>query len=413
MKSNESLILKTFLFSSLAAMLTLTSYAEPSRNQNTTASAAKRSEDGGAHGGGGSPQKIFSYIKQEEDLKRQEEERLEAAKLESEQQSMREKMKARREIDKARLAEDLQNQILTGRMKSFILQKIQDPGFLSFVSETEEGKILDILLKSGLIEDIKASKYTLQEDCRDEEGFPSFLSTVNGTSANPIIGANICVSIDNFINQYMNNDIYYYNTRPTWLYFGLFIHDHARHFGYRDDNHRLAFKIASLFAKYYNLVDSKMYDTTAEMGLPSAGIRLTEVVDHLRDLGVWSVKIQLPSDSDCRPYFLSGEYEPREKNKNNLLKLKSVTMSKKENPLLGVVDFYPDKARFFNFVCKKDGNMMSFPEGTTIRIYVADSRTLVAEHVIQPGTEIKLFKIGIFPVEFAGRNLYSYRNSEY
>jgi len=120
----------------------------------------------------------------------------------------------------------IESKELKTKLKMFLenlqFSDIRDPKFRSSI----------IKIYSGLFQDIESSQYQNKNSCVDNEGRERGASTRNG-----IAGDEICFS-PAFLAS---------NQTTLSELIGITVHEHARHLGFRDEDH----SIASFFAKSY------------------------------------------------------------------------------------------------------------------------------------------------------------------
>lgn len=151
--------------------------------------------------------------------------------------------------------------IESGKLKKHFLTILRNPRFLAEMKNSTSKRILEKLLIEGLIADVEQSPYTVKSECIDDDGRSKFLTTENGTASAQPENKEICVNPYQFYSYYKPASSflklvdlgYTYKVEPTntfftylpiWQLFGLFMHDHARHFGVRDENHSFAVEMA-------------------------------------------------------------------------------------------------------------------------------------------------------------------------
>lgn len=150
-----------------------------------------------------------------------------------------------------------------GWLKRIFLRTIQNSQFQSYIKDPKARATFLRMIQDGLQRDIVKSQYILTDGCFDEKNQRVALSTRNGSAKNPLIGENICFDPDRFSESYIREHIpgVEYHIFPVWQVFGLFMHDHARHFGVTDDaNHSFAYNLSRAFFDFNQLIPFEDYE---------------------------------------------------------------------------------------------------------------------------------------------------------
>lgn len=163
--------------------------------------------------------------------------------------------------DQMFLAGLAKRKIESGKLKERFLSLLRNPRFIAEMRNSEAKRTLEKLLNDGLIEDVEQSPYTVKPECIDDDGRSKFLTTENGTASTRPENKEICINPHQFYTYYKPaNSLLklvdvgytfkveptntYFTYLPIWQLFGLFMHDHARHFGVKDENHSFAVELA-------------------------------------------------------------------------------------------------------------------------------------------------------------------------
>lgn len=157
--------------------------------------------------------------------------------------------------------------ISTGELKNRLIHFVKSAPHL-----TEKSKTLLNLKEKGLLEDIERSPYSTQASCRADIAGQSrevSLATRNGSADSPAIGSPICVSVRHLAENISTEEIDFSEFYAKII--GIFLHDHARHFGLMDEDHRFAEAMTDLYKSTTQLIYIGHPDTTLnEYVVPAA-----------------------------------------------------------------------------------------------------------------------------------------------
>lgn len=167
--------------------------------------------------------------------------------------------------------------IQTGELKNRLIYFVK-----SAQSSVEKSTTLLSLIEKGLLADIEQSPYTVQSSCFAQIAGQSrevSLATRNGSSENPAIGSPICVSVRHLAENISSEEIEFSLFYAKLI--GIFLHDHARHFGLMDEDHSFAQAMSDMYQKTSQIFYIGYPDTTLmEYVVPSTGLSSAEA--HLQ-----------------------------------------------------------------------------------------------------------------------------------
>lgn len=160
-------------------------------------------------------------------------------------------------------AKKLGHRIADPKFKTDLIEMLSNEAFINSLPGKTKSTVT-ALIEQGLFEDITNTTYNYQPDkkCFVSAGNEKFLTTRNNIKADPI-----CVDpVKFFLDFYKERKVFAINDRgnivqekfyviPDWIVFGLFIHDHARHFGVLDEDHSL---VRALSRAHYNFPKAKV-----------------------------------------------------------------------------------------------------------------------------------------------------------
>ncbi len=120
---------------------------------------------------------------------------------------------------------------------------------LNSIEDPQARNLFEQMRAHGLLEDIAKSQYVPQEECIDHSGVYEALTTKQAPKNHTEIGGKICFDI-NYLNSTFPTD----DARIYAELIGLFLHDHARHFGIDDKDDCFGFAMAKA---YFDFQQSK------------------------------------------------------------------------------------------------------------------------------------------------------------
>lgn len=177
------------------------------------------------------------------------------------QQNLEKKRKESIQIVKQKMDKSIQS----GWLKKLFLKTVKMPNFSEYIADESARTTFNAMMSKGLISDIEATPYLLQSSCiEDTTQRRVTLTTKNGTAAKLTIGSPICVDSARFSELYLKDksELHRVFEFPVWLMFGLFMHDHARHFGFTEDSsHEFAYQLARAYFNFNGAIPTEDYES--------------------------------------------------------------------------------------------------------------------------------------------------------